>query len=89
MQYLHASTCDVMGYCMQYIHLPGVHALTCAVMSQAYHVVSACTYCMSSKVSSLSPTYYHAVIFPFSKHLKQSIGNNTKTPLLLWRQNYY
>jgi hypothetical protein len=28
---------------------------------------------------------YHSVIFPFSKHLKQSIGNNAKEPCNMMR----
>ncbi len=42
MDKLHASACDVMGQCMQYVHALAcdMHALACDVTGRCMHLVS-------------------------------------------------
>jgi hypothetical protein len=52
MQYVHALTCDVKGQSMQYMHASACEITDTGLMHG--------TYCMGSKVSSLSQIYLYS-----------------------------
>jgi hypothetical protein len=81
MQYLQSSACDVTGQCMQYmpyrqaLSLWYMHASACVCTSACDITGQSCSYCMGSKVSSLSRIYLYSTYF-----------GNIVVP---WRQSYW